>query len=67
MFLDVRDPWPPVPPPGPLPQTGKSARDKRTERIIGLIVACNLALLLFAPVLGTSVVQVLIALIARLR
>jgi hypothetical protein len=61
MFLDVRDEWPPVPPPTPLPESKKSRLGKRGERIVGLIVAINLGLLLLAPIAGSSVVRALAA------
>lgn len=61
MFLDVRDQWPPVPPPSPLPESRKPRLGKRGERIVGLIVAINLGLLLLAPIAGSSVAQVLAA------
>jgi hypothetical protein len=67
MFLDVKDQWPPVPPPTPLPETGKPRLDKRAERIVGLIVAINLGLLLLAPIAGSTVVQAIVALFAHLQ
>ncbi len=66
MFLDVKDQWPPVPPPTPLPETGKPRLDKRAERIVGLIVAINLGLLLLAPIAGSTVVQAILTLLSRL-
>ena len=67
MFLDLRDQWPPVPPPTPLPETGKHRLDKRAERIVGLIVVVNLGLLMLAPIAGSSVVQAISALFATLH
>ncbi len=67
MFLDLRDQWPPVPPPTPLPETGKPRLDKRAERIVGLIVAINLILLLLAPIAGSTVVQAITALFDTLH
>jgi hypothetical protein len=67
MFLDLRDQWPPVPPPSPPPETGKSRLNKRGERIIGMIVAINLGLLLLAPIAGTSIVQAIFALFAAIH
>jgi len=64
MFLDLRDQWPPVPPPTPLPETGKPRLNRRAERIVGVIVAINLILLLLAPVAGSTVVQAINALFA---
>lgn len=62
MFLDVRDQWPPVPPPTPLPQSEKSRLDKRGERIVGVIVAINLGLVVLAPIAGTTMAHALAAL-----
>lgn len=60
MFLDLRDDWPPVPPPQPpVSQPAPPLLDKRGERIVGVIVAINLALLLLAPIAGATVVQAL--------
>jgi hypothetical protein len=67
MFLDVRDQWPPVPPPTPLPETGKSRLSRRVERIVGLIVAINLGLLLLIPLAGSTVVQAITALFSALH
>jgi hypothetical protein len=67
MFLDLRDQWPPVPPPTPLPETGKPRLDKRAERIVGLIVAINLGLLLLAPIAGSTVVKAITAIFAVLH
>jgi hypothetical protein len=67
MFLDLRDQWPPVPPPTPLPETGKPRLNKRGERILGLIVAINLGLLLLAPIAGGSIVQAVYAVFAAIR
>ncbi len=67
MFLDLRDQWPPVPPPGPLPESGKPRLGKRAERIIGLIVAINLALLVLLPLVGSPVIQAIAALFATLH
>ena len=63
MFFDLRDQWPPVPPPpAPLPETGKPLRDNHAERIVGLIVVINLGLLLLAPIAGSAVIQAFVAL-----
>jgi hypothetical protein len=67
MFLDLRDQWPPVPPPTPLPETGKPRFDRRAERIVGLIVVINLGLLLLAPIAGSTVLQAISALFATLH
>lgn len=67
MFLDLRDQWPPVPPPTPLPETGKPRRDRRAERIVGLIVAINLGLLLLAPIVGSTVLQAVMGILAAFR
>jgi hypothetical protein len=67
MFLDLRDQWPPVPPPTPLPETGKPRLSRRAERIVGLIVAINLALLLLAPFAGSTVVQAITTFFAALH
>ena len=67
MFLDLRDQWPPVPPPTPLPETGKPKLNRRGERIIGLIVAINLGLLLLAPIAGTSIIQAIFALLSTMH
>lgn len=65
MFLDVRDPWPPVPPSTPVP--GKPVLDKRSERVVGLIVAVNLGLVLLAPIAGSSVIQAVVFIFRRLH
>jgi hypothetical protein len=67
MFLDLRDQWPPVPPPTPLPASGKPHPGKRGEHFVGLLVACNLLLLFLAPIAGNTVVQAIVALIAALH
>ncbi|KUR80274.1 hypothetical protein [Novosphingobium sp. FSW06-99] len=67
MFLDLRDQWPPVPPPNPLPDAGKPKLDKRAERIVGLIVMINLGLLLLAPIAGSTVIQAITSLFATLH
>ncbi len=67
MFLDVRDQWPPVPPPRPEPPADKPRLDKRSERVVGMIVALNLGLLLLAPIAGSSVVNALSAMFAAWR
>lgn len=67
MFLDLRDQWPPVPPPTPLPETGKPRLDKRAERIVGLIVAINLGLLLLAPIAGSMIAQAVAAIVAAIQ
>ncbi len=64
MFLDLRDQWPPVPPPPPLPKTAQPRLDKRGERIIGLIIAINLGFLMLAPIAGSTVVQAVAAVFA---
>jgi hypothetical protein len=66
MFLDLRDQWPPVPPP-PVPETAKPRLDKRGERIVGLIVAINLGLLLLAPIAVSTIAQGVAALIVALH
>lgn len=65
MFLDMRDQWPPVPPPSPVPEPTQRRLSKRAERIVGLIVVINLALLLMAPIAGVTIVHALANLVSR--
>ena len=68
MFLDLRDQWPPVPPPStPLPETGKPPLATRTERIVGLAVAVNLGLALLTPIAGGAIVRLIEELVASLH
>ncbi|RIY02526.1 hypothetical protein D3218_03910 [Aureimonas flava] len=59
MFLEYRD-WRPPEPRRPAPRMSP-----RGERVLLWILALNLALLLVAPLAGTSVVEGLWALVAR--
>lgn len=64
MFLDVRDQWPPVPPPPQVPEQRQPLLNRRGERVVGLIVAINVGLLLLAPVAGSSVAEAISAVVA---
>jgi len=66
MFLDVRDQWPPVPPQRPQPQTGHPAPLRRRDAIIGLIVAFNLAVVLLAPIAGSTMLRAVATLLRAL-
>ncbi len=67
MFLDLRDQWPPVPPPTPRPASGQRRLSKRGERILGLIVVVNLVALIVAPIAGSSVVKAVSAALTALQ
>lgn len=63
MFLDLRDPWPSVPPSPPPPEPAPRRLGRRGERVIGVLVGLNLLMLALAPIAGSSVVQAVRAII----
>ncbi|WP_226019601.1 hypothetical protein [Novosphingobium sp. FKTRR1] len=63
MFLDLRDPWPSVPPSPPPPEPRRRLLGRRGERVIGVLVGLNLLMLAVAPIAGGSIVQGIRALI----
>lgn len=67
MFLDVKDQWPPVPPPSPVPVPGQQRVRHRSDRMIALVVAINLLVLLVGPLIGSSLIQFVAALVAALH
>ena len=59
MFLDTRDPWPPLPSSPPPPEPRLRLLSKRGERVVGVLVGLNLLMLLVAPLAGSSILQAL--------
>ena len=61
MFLDLRDPWPSVPPSPPPPEPRRRLLGRRGERVIGVLVGLNLLMLAVAPIAGGSIGRALAA------
>jgi len=55
MFLDLKDPWPPPPPNEPAPPRPRLT--PRGQKVMAWIVIANVALLLFGPLAGSSVLD----------
>jgi hypothetical protein len=51
---------------GPQPQAGHTTSQRRRDAVIGLIVAVNLALVLLAPIVGSTVLRAIAAVVATL-